>query len=323
MERIGDYDYNLPQELIAMRPAEQRDAARMLVLDRASGGIAHRRVADLPEFLQPGDLVVLNDSKVIRARLLADAGRTEVFLLAEVAPLEWECLVRPGRKFRVGAAGEIAAARYVVTAVANDGVRRLRFDHPPDLLNHGTIPLPPYIRRDSDEADADRYQTVFARAEGSVAAPTAGLHFTPALLERIPHAFVTLHVGAGTFAPVKTPLLRDHTMHAEHFSIGPEAAAAMSSARRLLAVGTTTTRVLESLPPGPPTAHSSTTRLMIRPPFTFQRTGALLTNFHLPRSTLLVLVCAFAGRHRILDAYHEAIRLNYRFYSYGDCMLIL
>ena len=210
-----------------------------------------------------------------------------------------------------------------IAEVLPDGGRIVVFDAPPDLEKHGHMPLPPYFKRAADADDDERYQTIFATPPGSVAAPTAGLHFTPEILASLPHTFLTLHVGAGTFLPVKTPHLADHAMHEEAYTIGPAAASALNAAGRIVAIGTTVARMLESQPPGPIQTVSARTRIFIRPPHTFLHTGALLTNFHLPGSTLLMLVCAFAGREATLAAYREAIQNRYRFYSYGDCMLLL
>jgi S-adenosylmethionine:tRNA ribosyltransferase-isomerase len=332
-DRLSDYDFPLPDELIASRPLERRDASRMLVLDRATGRISHRRFTDFPAYLRDGDLVVLNNSRVIRARMFSEltevephlpTSRIELLFLEEVAPRRWKCLVKPGRRMRVGAtcrAGGVALT--VVDIEEPTGERIVEADGPIDFARHGTLPIPPYMHREADAQDDTRYQTVFAAPEGSVAAPTAGLHFTPELLDRLPHAFLTLHVGIGTFQPVKTEDLSGHTMHEERYEIGGDAAAAINSARRIVAVGTTSTRVLESQPPGPIKAHAGRTSIFIHPPCEFHRVGAMLTNFHLPKSTLLMLVSAFAGRERVLAAYEEAIRERYRFFSYGDCMLIL
>lgn len=294
----------------------------MLVLDRGSGEVSHARVGDLPGFLEPGDLAVMNDTRVIRARLLGESGRVEVFLVERLAPRVWKCLVRPGKKFRLGSVMEIASTSLQVREIFEDGTRVVEFESEPDLEKEGKVPIPPYFGREADERDVERYQTVYAREDGSVAAPTAGLHFTPELLSQIPHTFVTLHVGLGTFQPVKCEELADHKMHEERYRISSESAARLISARRILAVGTTVTRVLESQPEGPIQAVSGSTAIFIRPPHTFRRVGALLTNFHLPRSTLLMLVSAFAGREAVLEAYRQAVAERYRFYSYGDCMLI-
>ena len=321
-ERVADYDFDLPGELIASRPLAERDASRMLVLHRSSGRIEHRSFRDLPDYLQPGDLVVLNNSKVIKARLFSEDHRIELLLIESLSPREWHCLVKPGRKMRPGFEFSVAGSNARVREILPDGSRILEFDSEPDLERFGRMPIPPYLKRDADEEDDARYQTVFADPVGSVAAPTAGLHFTPELLSRIPHARVTLHVGAGTFLPVKVDRVADHRMHSERYSIGDHAARAINEAARILAVGTTTARVLESQPAGPIAPRSASTSIFIHPPFSFRRVGALLTNFHLPRSTLLMLVCAFAGREVVLGAYLEAIRERYRFFSYGDCMLV-
>jgi S-adenosylmethionine:tRNA ribosyltransferase-isomerase len=322
-ECLSDYDYELPEELIASRPHPLRDGARMMVVERGSGRVMHSAVRDFPDFLQPGDLTVLNDSKVMRARLLAEGGKVEVFLLEKLEPRVWRCLVRPGKRFRLGSSVELASTRLCVRAVEDLGTRVVEFEEEPDLEREGLVPIPPYFERDADAEDIVRYQTVFAREEGSVAAPTAGLHFTPELLAQFPHAFVTLHVGIGTFQPVKTERLDEHRMHEEKFHISESAAEALNAANRLVAIGTTVTRVLESQPPGPILAGPGSTSIFLRPPCTFQRVGALLTNFHLPRSTLLMLVSAFAGRELMREAYQEAVAQRYRFFSYGDCMLIL
>lgn len=322
-DRLSDYDFHLPEELIASRPLERRDASRMLVLDRATGEISHRHFTDFPSYLRDGDLVVLNNSRVIRARMFSEDNRVELLFLEEIAPRRWKCLVKPGRRMRVGATCRAGGVNLIVIAVEPAGERIVEADGPIDFARHGALPIPPYMHRDADAQDDTRYQTVFANPEGSVAAPTAGLHFTPELLANIPHAFLTLHVGIGTFQPVKVENLAEHAMHEERYEINAEAAAAINSANRLIAVGTTSTRVLESQPAGPITPRIGRTSIFLRPPCEFQRVGMLLTNFHLPKSTLLMLVSAFAGRERVLAAYEEAIRERYRFFSYGDCMLIL
>jgi S-adenosylmethionine:tRNA ribosyltransferase-isomerase len=320
---VSEYFYELPPELVAVRPAERRDASRMLVLHRSDGRIEHRMFRDFPSYLEPGDVVALNDSQVIKARLLSEDGRTEIFLLERIGERTWKCLARPGRRLRCGAGVEIAGTVARVIEVLPGGERIFEFDDGLDLEAHGHLPLPPYFKRQADESDHERYQTVYADKPGSVAAPTAGLHFTPEILATISHVFLTLHVGAGTFLPVKTERIADHEMHEESYAIGAGAAEALNAARRIIAVGTTVTRVLESQPEGPIHDTSGRTRIFIHPPYAFQRVGALLTNFHLPESTLLMLVGAFAGRDAVLAAYAEAIRERYRFYSYGDCMLIV
>lgn len=320
---VSDYHYDLPDELIANRPAPARDGSRMLVVDRASAEISHRMFRDFPSFLQEGDQVVLNDSRVIKARLLADEGRIEIFLLERLAERRWKCLTRPGRKLKAGSVVPIAGTEAKVLEVLPGGERIVEFLSEPDLEAHGHLPIPPYFKRASDTVDDERYQTVYAKNPGSVAAPTAGLHFTPDVLAGIPHSFLTLHVGAGTFLPVKSELIEDHFMHEERYEISGETARALNAARRIIAVGTTVTRVLESRKEPALEACAGRTDIFIYPPYKFHRIGALLTNFHLPCSTLLMLVSAFSGRELILKAYEEAVRERYRFFSYGDCMLIL
>jgi S-adenosylmethionine:tRNA ribosyltransferase-isomerase len=319
---ISDYHYDLPPELIATTPTARRDESRMLVLHRTSGRIEHRSFWDFPSFIGEGDIVALNDSRVIKARLLTDPPGIEIFLLENLGGTLWKCLVKPGRKMRTGTRVAIAGTTAEVIDVLPGGERIMQFDEAPDLEKHGHMPLPPYFKREAETLDDERYQTVYANTPGSVAAPTAGLHFTPEILSRIPHAFLTLHVGAGTFLPVKTENITDHEMHEEVYSISAATASALNSAKRIVAIGTTVTRVLESQPPGPIQPREGRTRIFIHPPYEFQKTGALLTNFHLPESTLLMLVSALAGREAILDAYREAIKERYRFFSYGDCMLI-
>lgn len=322
-ERLSDYDYHLPEDLIASRPLAHRDDSRMLVLDRLTGNVVHRHIKDFPDFLPAGAVVVMNDTRVLRARLLAEAGRVEVFLVEQRDPLNWLCLVRPGKRFQPGNSMEIAGTKVKVREIMEDGTRLMEFDSPPDLEHYGQVPIPPYFGRDADEEDAERYQTVYAKESGSVAAPTAGLHFTPELMARFPHVFVTLHVGLGTFQPVKTENVSEHKMHSEHYKISRETAEAINASGAVVAVGTTVARVLESQPPGPLAAREGTTDIFIRPPHDFRHVDALLTNFHLPKSTLLMLLSAMAGREKILEVYEEAVRERYRFFSYGDCMLVL
>lgn len=350
--RLSDYDYVLPRELIAQRPLERREDSRMMVLDRAGQRIEHRQFGELRAFLQRGDLLVLNDTRVLAARRFSDDGGIEFLFLERLGPACWKCMVTPGRKMRVGATATLDDVCLRVEKITADGERIVRFEKDLDVYAGGSMPLPPYLNRPNDEGDVDRYQTVFARELGAVAAPTAGLHFTSELLSEIPHTFVTLHVGPGTFLPVRSEDIAEHRMHAERFSVSQEAADKINTAERILAVGTTSMRVLETaanktrllkkivgqahrLPSagGAPAlqefrsdqieAQSGETDLFIYPPFTFRVVDALLTNFHLPRSTLLMLVSAFAGREFILRAYDEAVRNRYRFYSYGDCMLIV
>ena len=323
--RLSDYDYDLPRELIAQRPPARRGDSRMMVLHRAAQTIEHRHFPELKAFLQPGDLLVLNDTQVIPARRLSDDGVIEFLFLERLGPRRWKCLVTPGRKMRVGATAMIGGAALCVEKITPEGERIVVLDEDVDLYSGGSMPLPPYIRRESDTEDATRYQTVFAHAPGALAAPTAGLHFTLALLSEVPHTFVTLHVGTGTFLPVRSENLAEHRMHAERFSISASVAARINGATRIIAVGTTVVRVLESArrERGELIAQESSTDIFIYPPYQFRAIEVLLTNFHLPRSTLLMLVSAFAGREFMLRAYQEAIRERYRFYSYGDCMLIL
>jgi S-adenosylmethionine:tRNA ribosyltransferase-isomerase len=323
--RLSDYDYDLPRELIAQRPLRHREDSRMMVLRRAEQAIEHHEFRELKRFLQPDDLLVLNDTRVLAARRFSDDGAIEFLFLERLGPRHWKCLVKPGRKMRVGATAKIDNITLKVDEITADGERIVALDEDVDLYDGGCMPLPPYISRPGDEEDAARYQTVFAQAGGAVAAPTAGLHFTPEILHEIPHTFVTLHVGPGTFLPVRSDNVAEHRMHAEFFSISPEAANKINNARRIVAVGTTTLRTLESArrEGKEVLAQEGATDLFIYPPYQVRAVDVLLTNFHLPRSTLLMLVSAFAGRDFLLRAYEQAVRECYRFYSYGDCMLIL
>ena len=323
--RLSDYDYDLPRELVAQRPAAHRADSRMMVLRCGAQTIEHRQFRELKTFLQPGDLLVLNDTRVLPARRFSNDGAIEFLFLEHLGRRRWKCLVKPGRKMRLGAAATIDNATLQVEKITSDGERIVVLDQDVDPYAKGSMPLPPYIGRENDVEDATRYQTVFAQAPGALAAPTAGLHFTPEILSEIPHALVTLHVGTGTFLPVRSENIVEHRMHAERFSISAEGAMKMNNARRMAAVGTTVVRVLESAERenGKFIAQTGSTDVFIYPPYRFQAVDLLLTNFHLPRSTLLMLVSAFAGREFLLRAYQEAIRQRYRFYSYGDCMLIL
>ncbi len=376
--RTADFDFLLPEELIAQTPLSRREASRLLVLDRSAGKIAHHKFVDLLDYFDPGDVLVLNDSRVIPARLRGNNARTggefEILLLEEKNQNDWWCLLRPGKRARVGTQiilrpreGTVPQhhdpeLHATVAEINDEGHRRLRFEGVADIKDQldsfGEVPLPPYIRRASSnelESDRERYQTVFAKARGSVAAPTAGLHFSQAFLEKaralgVRVCFVTLHVGLGTFAPVKTEVLSGHKMHEEGFDVPQDTAREINSAktdgRRIIAVGTTTLRVLESLaiastnkplpdstiqrlPDSMIRSGPGRTNIFIYPPFDFRVVDMLLTNFHLPRSTLLMLVSAFAapkntrGRELILSAYSAAIAERYRFFSYGDAMLIL
>jgi S-adenosylmethionine:tRNA ribosyltransferase-isomerase len=355
---LADFDYLLPEELIAQEALVDRAGARMLVVYRREGRWEDRRFRELPEFLGPGDCLVLNDSRVFPARLLGHragvralpigrrnparheylSGEVEVFLLRPVSPdgRDWEALVRPGRKLPVGERirfpepAEGAALECEIVARGEFGERTLRFPGAEDLFAEfekiGHVPLPPYIKRPDTAADRERYQTVFARERGSVAAPTAGLHFTAEILDACRRrgasvATVTLHVGLGTFQPLHAERVEDGRLHAESYAITEENAARMRAAARRVAVGTTSVRAME-------TAWlrgelQGETDIFLYPGSTFRATGALLTNFHLPRTSLLLLVCAFAGKDLALGAYSHAVRQRYRFYSYGDCMLIV
>ncbi len=322
----ADFDYHLPEELIASRPLERRDASRMMVVRRDGGSVEHRRFCDFPD-LARGFLTVLNDTRVARARFFSNDGRTELLRLAEVEPLLWHCLAKPGKRLKPGTPVQIGASTGVVESVRADGSRMIRFDSAVDAQQHGHLALPHYMNRGDDAADAERYQTVFADAarEKAIAAPTAGLHFTPEILAGVEHVCVTLHVGVGTFQPVREERIADHVMHGEEYLISPSAAAAVNGAQNLLAVGTTVTRVLEHQfrQYGQALAGEGSTDIFIVPGFVFRRVNALLTNFHLPKSTLFMLVCAFGGMDVMRRAYAEAVAQRYRFYSYGDCMLIL
>ena len=339
---VDDFDYELPSELIAQAPAETRDASRLLVLRRATGDREDRAFADLPDLLRAGDCLVVNDSRVIPARVLAedDAGRPVELLFVE--PLDdraWRALVRPGRRCKPGAHLRVGGVRLRVTGTDPDGARVIALEQGTIaalLESHGLPPLPPYIARHAKPApeDWERYQTVYATAPGSVAAPTAGLHFTPAMLERLGAAgvevhAVTLHVGPATFRPVTASTVEAHRIPPERASIAPATAAAIARARgdgrRVVAVGTTTVRTLEGAADetGRVRPFEGVADVTIRPGHRFGVVDALLTNFHLPRSSLLLLVAAFAGREAVLRAYRHAVDARYRFYSYGDAMLIV
>jgi S-adenosylmethionine:tRNA ribosyltransferase-isomerase len=331
----SDFDFELPAELIAQEAAP-RGASRLLVVD-AGGEARHRSVADLPRILGPGDLLVVNNTRVIPARLFArraTGGRVEILLVDKLGPVEWTALLKPGRRARPGTRLDLDGIEIEVRGKLDDGRHEVRFAEPiePHLDRLGHVPLPPYIKRPDAAADRERYQTVYAAVPGAIAAPTAGLHFTPELLADLRQAGVeiaelTLHVGIGTFKPVTVELVHEHVMEAERFTLPAATVEAIERTRqsggRVVAVGTTVVRTLESLAArGPLAAGSGDTRLFITPGYRFQVVDVLLTNFHLPRSTLLMLVCAFGGRRHLLAAYEEAVRRRYRFYSYGDAMLI-
>ncbi len=320
--RTADYAYALPDDLIARHPLPRREDSRMMVLHRDGERIEHRMFRDFPTFVRADDLVVLNDTRVIPARVFSDDGRIEFLFLEMLRENVWKSLVKPGRKMRLGASTHIRGVAGTVIGIEPEGERIIEFRGPVDLDAAGELPIPPYFDRAVEPADSERYQTVFARERGAVAAPTAGLHFTPEILARIPHTFLTLHVGVGTFRSVLVDDLREHRMHSERYAISATAAAALNAAPRLVAVGTTSARVLEAC--GRPfTARQGATDIFIHPPYQPCAVDALLTNFHLPESTLLMLVSALAGREFVLRAYAEATAQRYRFYSYGDCMLII
>ena len=335
--RVDAFDFELPREAIATRPARPRDSARLLDLTK---GLAHRRVVDLPALLQPGDMMVFNDTRVIPARLAGRRGeaRVELTLHQRVADDRWQAFAKPARRLRPG--DRVAFVdEFSATVEARNGPEvRLVFDRGGTALaealhRHGAMPLPPYLRRTADARDRDDYQTVFARCEGAVAAPTAGLHFTEGLLQAIDargieRRFVTLHVGAGTFLPVSVEDTADHPMHSESCVLTPDTAVAINRCRgaggHIVAVGTTVVRLLESAarPDGEVEAFAGEVDLFIEPGYRFKTVDLMLTNFHLPRSTLFMLVCAFAGTERMKAAYAEALVAGYRFYSYGDACLL-
>ncbi len=293
-----------------------------MLLDRRKQQITHLRFTDFPGLVRPDELLVLNNTKVVPARVRFE-GR-EILLIEQLDKTVWRCMVRPGKWFSTGRKFQVRDLHGEVIGVVEEGDRIIRFKEPIDFGRIGELPLPPYIQRDVEESDKDRYQTVYASRPGAIAAATAGLHFTREILGNLPHAFVTLHVGVGTFKPVKVENVVEHRMHQETFEVDAEAAVRINGASQVLAVGTTTVRTLESLMlrHGKIQPGRDRTDIFIYPPFEFRRTDTLLTNFHLPRSTLLMLVAAFAGREFLLEAYREAIKKRYRFFSYGDCMLI-
>ena len=339
--KTSDFDYDLPEELIAQHPLEKRDSSRLLTLDKHTGAIEHHHFYELPQFLRPGDCLVLNDSRVLPARLighrLPGGGVCEVLLLVDKGEGLWECLVRPGRKLRKGTRlsfgnGELTAE---IVEQLEEGGRLIRFDYEGIFLETlerlGKMPLPPYIKEELQ--DQERYQTVYSKVLGSAAAPTAGLHFTPELLEKIRAkgvkiGYVTLHVGLGTFRPVKEDTIEDHPMHSEYCTIPQETADLINETRkgggRCICVGTTSCRTLESwaAEDGHMEAKSGWTNIYIYPGYRFKVMDGLVTNFHLPESTLIMLVSAFAGREHVLAAYEEAVREKYRFFSFGDAMFI-
>ena len=345
LTRLNTYFYHLPEELIAQTPADKRDMSRMLVLDKADGRIEHKHFCDITEFLRPGDTLVVNDTKVIPARIFGvnpkRSGEIETVLLHRVNGKEgevWECLTRPGKKTGVGDTvvygdGELVGE---IISVCEGGTREIRFSYNgvfPEILDKiGTMPLPPYITKRLE--DKNRYQTVYAAHEGSAAAPTAGLHFTPELLEKIQAMGVNvekvlLHVGLGTFRPVKEDVITDHKMHTEYIKVTPETAQRINDSRkaggRIISVGTTSTRTLESVTDENGVVHpfEGETGIFIYPGYKFKAVDCQITNFHLPESTLLMLICAFAGYENAMNAYNTAVEEKYRFFSFGDAMLII
>ncbi|MCI9170831.1 MAG: tRNA preQ1(34) S-adenosylmethionine ribosyltransferase-isomerase QueA [Lawsonibacter sp.] len=338
--KTSDFDFYLPEELIAQTPLERRDASRLLTLDKNTGAVGHHRFYELPRFLRPGDCLVLNDSRVLPARLIGrrpTGGACEVLLLVDRGDNLWECLVRPGRKLKPGARVIFGDGRLTATVEAelNDGKRAVRFQYQGIFLEIleqlGRMPLPPYIKAELE--DQERYQTVYSRVAGSAAAPTAGLHFTTELLDRIRGmgvkvCCVTLHVGLGTFRPVKAEDITDHEMHSEFCMISGETAGIINETKqnggRVICVGTTSCRTVESFAAedGTLSERSGWTDIFIYPGYRFKVLDALITNFHLPQSTLIMLVSALAGRERVLAAYEAAVREKYRFFSFGDAMFI-
>ena len=337
--KLSDFMYDLPEERIAQTPVEPRDHSRLMVLNRREHSIAHRHFYNVIDYLNPGDVLVVNETRVIPARLIGErpsGGACEILLLKQLAPKKWEAIVRPGKKLRTGAQVIFGGGRLVATIaqVKDDGGRVVDFEcegtMEAALDELGEMPLPPYIHEKLE--NRERYQTVYARQEGSAAAPTAGLHFTPELMARIREKGVDivpvlLHVGLGTFRPVKVENVEEHEMHSEYFEVSEDAARRINAARergcRVIAVGTTSVRTLESAAEdGRLTAKKGDTQIFIRPGYRYQMVDALITNFHLPGSTLVMLVSALYDREHILDAYRVAVQENYRFFSFGDAMLI-
>ncbi len=340
--QLSDFDYELPEELIAQQPLKQRDASRMLMVDRQTRSWKDSEFRSLPDYIRQNDVIVVNNTRVFPARLIGQrdptGGRVEVLLTREIEPDTWEALVRPAHRLKIGARLRFGDLQAEVLDWSTSGLRQLKFDgpiaHVLDTL--GQTPLPPYIKRPNGnfQEDRERYQTVFARERGAIAAPTAGLHFTPAVTSELRErgaqiVEITLHVGYGTFEPVRVENVEDHHVDSEFIEVREEAARAINNSRatggRVIAVGTTTTRALESTvnAEGQVIAASTETALTILPGYKFRITDALLTNFHLPRSSLLLLVAAFAGRELTLDAYRHAVTERFRFYSYGDCMFVI
>ena len=322
--QTSDFHYDLPEELIASRPLENRDGSRMMLVNRATGEITHHHFHEFAELLPPEHLLVLNDTKVIPARLFSNDEKIELVRTNATDPHHWWCLVRPGKRMKPGRTVKVGGSTGTVLQTNEKGERLIQWDTPPDLEEHGHLALPHYMEREADKADRDRYQTVYAKEDGAIAAPTAGLHFTPEVLASLDHTFLTLHVGVGTFRPVKVDDPSEHEMHSEHYHLDAEAAGKINAAQKIAAVGTTVTRVLEHLARDREIAEcAGETDIFIYPPYKFKAIDTLLTNFHLPCSTLMMLISAFASRELVLEAYAKAVEEKYRFYSYGDCMLIV
>lgn len=324
--QTADFDYHLPEELIASYPLADRAASRMLVVHRESGLIEHKRFSDIVDYVQSGDHFIFNNTKVIPARYFSNDGRIEIIRTGLADPRLWKCMVRPGRKMRERRSLQIGEATGTVLSIDEEGYRYIQWDKEVDEDRYGSLALPHYMNRESEQSDRARYQTVYADEAGAIAAPTAGLHFTPEIMAQLPHSFVTLHVGVGTFRPVKVERVQDHHMHTESFYMPEATAQAVEQAKRCIAVGTTSVRVLETLATRhgrPLPAGAGETDIFIYPGYPFKVCDALLTNFHLPQSTLIMLVSAFAGKDLVMEAYRQAVEEEYRFFSYGDCMLIV
>ncbi|MEM9280752.1 MAG: tRNA preQ1(34) S-adenosylmethionine ribosyltransferase-isomerase QueA [Verrucomicrobiota bacterium] len=325
--QTSDFDYELPPELIAQTPPNERGQSRMMVVDRGAGSISHHRFEEISEWIRGGDELVLNDTRVVAARFFSNDGKIEILRVDVLGENRWKCLVKPGKRMRMGRIIEIGDSVGTVVEVCEEGGERIiAFDQEPDEEEFGHLALPPYIDRPDGVEDRDRYQTVYAKSPGAIAAPTAGLHFPKGMLNTLPHSFVTLHVGIGTFRPVSEEDPTRHHMHSERFVLGGETVHRIQKAERVIAVGTTVIRVLESCGAGGKQAMKPSrgeTDIFIFPPYEFRVVGGLLTNFHLPKSTLIMLVSALAGQELILEAYRKAVEEKYRFFSYGDCMLII
>ena len=345
MHNISDYDYHLPEELIAQEPLKERDQSRLMVLHRDTGEVEHKRFVDILEYLNPGDALIINETKVMPARIYGEredtGARIEVLLLKQIKEGQWEVLVSPGRKAKKGDVivfkkSDQVVMKAAVMDITETGERIFEFSYQGDFMqlldDIGVMPLPPYIKKELE--DKDRYQTVYAKKEGSAAAPTAGLHFTPRLLEKVQQKGVKLvkillHVSLGTFKPVKVEDIRKHKMHAEYYEVSEEAACAINETKkrggRIIAVGTTSVRTLETVADknGFVKSEISWTDIYIYPGYEFKCIDALITNFHLPKSTLIMMISAFAGREKVLNAYNIAVKERYRFFSFGDAMLII